>query len=143
MGAEKLSDKAYVNVFKNYQALELLIDSFMAPSRRGDCQWARSIRRFNFDACDFKDSVRRMMGGRYYKVNPVAYSAHKTIEFRQHQGSVSYEKISMWVNFCIKLVSWSKDNVFNGPVNSVSEIPFLDEDEKRFFEGRRNHFMGA
>lgn len=143
VGAERLTDEAYVNVFKNYQALELLIDSFMAPSRRGDCTWAHSIRRFDYSACSTKDTVRRLMGGRYYKVNPVAYSAHRTIEFRQHQGSVSYEKISMWVNFCIKLVAWSETNVLSGPVSSVSEIPFLDEDEKRFFESRRNHFMGA
>ena len=144
VGVEEYTDTEYINIFKNYQKLELLIDSFMAPSRRGECSWAHSIRRFNYGfGVHTKEDVRYMMGGRYYKVNPESYRRHKTVEFRQHQGSVNYDKISMWVNFCLKLVSWSKENVLEDYVGSISEIPFLDEEEKRFFEGRRRYFQGA
>ena len=36
--------------------------------------------------------------------------AHKTIEFRQHQGSTNFTKISHWVKFLGKLVEWSRSN---------------------------------
>lgn len=143
VGVEDLSDEAYINIFKNYQKLEYIIDSFMAPSRRGECNWAHSIQRFDFDHCYTKLDVREKMGSRYFKVNPMSYSRHKTVEFRQHQGTVNYDKISMWVNFCLKLVSWSMDHTLDHMVNSVSEIPFLDDSEKRFFSGRRRTFQGA
>lgn len=139
VGAKDLSDNAYINVFHNYKVIEHLIDSFMAPSRRGDenC-YCHSIRRFNYENCHTKYDVYSLMGGRYFKVNPCAYNSHKTIEFRQHQGTTNYEKISMWVNFCVKLVEWSEKNIFTTAPASISEIPFLNAEEKAFFTARAN-----
>lgn len=51
IGAAKLTGEQYVNVFKNYQKLERLIDSFMAPSRRGNCRWAASLLDKDFSNC--------------------------------------------------------------------------------------------
>lgn len=144
VGVEEYTDKEYVNIFRNYQKMEVLIDSFMAPSRRGNCTWAKSILSFYYGREGMtKEDVRYQMGGRYYKVNPESYRRHKTVEFRQHQGTVNYEKISNWVNFCLKLVAWSKENVLDREIHTVAEIPFLDESEKRFFERRRNSLQGA
>ena len=47
-------------------------------------------------------------------------------------------KISMWVKFCAKLVSWSRSNVFTSEVTCIEDIPFLNKQEKDFFESRRN-----
>ena len=143
VGVAEYTDEEYINIFKNYQRLEMLIDSFMAPSRRGECTWARSIRRYDFENCLTKSDVKRTLHSRYHKVNAEAYDLHRTVEFRQHQGTTDYEKISMWVKFVCKLVSWSKENVFSGYVTTIDEIPFLEADEKAFFKSRQQNFMGA
>ena len=138
IGAQNLSDEAYVNVFKNYQKLESVIDTFMARSRReNNSQWCRSLQGKDFSFCTCKNDVYDVMSGnRYYKVNACSYSRHRTIEFRQHQGSTDFEKISNWVNFCAKLVAWSKKHVLQAEVTSIDEIPFLTTKEKSFFKQR-------
>lgn len=138
IGAQNLSDEAYVNVFKNYQKLESVIDTFMANSRRdNNSQWCRTLQSFCFDICMTKHDVLSVMNAnRYFKVNACSYDRHKTIEFRQHQGSTDFEKISNWVNFCAKLVAWSKKNVLGSEVTSIDEIPFLTNKEKSFFKSR-------
>lgn len=138
IGAQNLSDEAYVNVFKNYQKLEKVIDTFMARSRReNNSQWCRSLQGKDFSFCTSKNDVYDVMSGnRYYKVNACSYSRHRTIEFRQHQGSTDFEKISNWVNFCAKLVAWSKKNALQEEITSIDEIPFLTTKEKSFFKQR-------
>lgn len=138
IGAQNLSDEAYVNVFKNYQKLEKVIDTFMARSRReNNSQWCMTIQGLDYSNCITKYSVRNVMrNNRYYKINACSYDRHKTIEFRQHQGSTDFEKISNWVNFCAKLVAWSRKNVLANEVTSIDEIPFLLAKEKSFFKNR-------
>lgn len=138
IGAQNLSDEAYVNVFKNYQKLESVIDTFMARSRRANnSQWCRTLQGKDFSWCTTKSDIYdEMNGNRYFKVNACSYARHQTIEFRQHQGSTDFEKISNWVNFCAKLVAWSKKNVLSSEVASIDEIPFLTKKEKSFFKSR-------
>lgn len=138
IGAANLSDEAYINVFKNYQKLERVIDTFMARSRRANnSQWCRTLQGRNFMWCTTKSDIFDAMNGdRYFKVNACSYARHKTIEFRQHQGSTDFEKISNWVNFCAKLVALSKKNVLSSEITSIDEIPFLTKKEKSFFKSR-------
>lgn len=137
IGAADLTDSEYVNVFENYQRLEKVIDTFMANSRRGNnSQWCRSLQRFDFNRCFNRADVLGTLGGRYFKVNPESYDRHKTIEFRQHQGSTDFVKISNWVNFCAKLVAWSKKNRLHEDITSIDDIPFLTKKEKTFFKNR-------
>ena len=138
IGAAGLSGKQYVNVFKNYQKLESVIDTFMAPSRRGNCRWACSLSNYNFDYCNNQEDVAREIGTRYCKVNPDAYSAHGTIEFRQHQGTTNFKKMQMWVRFLGKLVHYSQEHVLENYISSIDEIPFLTKAEKDYFKTRRN-----
>jgi hypothetical protein len=81
-----------------------------------------------------------MHNNRYYKINPISYLRHGTIEFRQHQGSTSYEKISKWIEFCVKLVDWSRENRLTDYVRTIDEIPFLNAAEKRYFKARKEQF---
>lgn len=138
IGAQKMSDETYINVFKNYQKLERVIDTFMANSRRANnSQWCRTLQGKDFTQCTTKHDVLSIMNGnRYYKVNACSYARHQTIEFRQHQGSTDFEKISNWVNFCAKLVAWSKKSVLSSEVTSIDDIPFLTAKEKSFFKSR-------
>lgn len=142
IGAEKLTGEQYVNVFKNYQKLEKVIDTFMAESRRADNGfYCRSLNQIDFsDYHSVQDVIYRVGCCRYYKVNALSYSRHKTIEFRQHQGTTNFKKISNWIKFCAKLVNYSRFNVLEDEVASVNDIPFLNKAEKRFFSARVNEF---
>jgi hypothetical protein len=142
VGVSEYTTQEIVNIYKNYQKLEHIIDSFMAPSRRGDtCRWAYSLQRYDYDGCNTVSDIAAIMNfDRYHKVNPMAYDRHRTVEFRQHQGSVDYTKISMWAKFCCKLVEWSKSHVLKAGVETVNDIPFLDSEEKAFFAGRVAYF---
>lgn len=142
VGCDGMTDEWYANVFYNYQCLESLIDSFMAESRRGNVSnWCRTLADHNLADCNTIDGVRRELSSdRYHKVNPCAWARHRTIEFRQHQGTTDYEKISNWVSFVGKLVGWSKANRFNGAVNSLADVPFINAKEKAFFKARIEHF---
>lgn len=139
IGSKTLTEKQYVNVFQNYKMLEFVIDSFMAISRRAsNSQWCASLRGHNFDNCNTSTDVRRELNNdRYHKVNANSYLTHKTIEFRQHQGTTDFTKISKWVDFLTKLFVWSKDNKLTNYVESVDDIPFLTASEKAYFKARQ------
>lgn len=142
IGAANLTEEEYCNVFINYAYLENLIDSFMAPSRRNN-SFAETLRGkiAQLEACKTRYEVCMVFNRcRYFKVNCVAYMSHKTIEFRQHQGSTDYEKIHNWVKFCGKLVNWSKKNRLTSEIRSIDDIPFLTKVEKKFFKTRQEKF---
>lgn len=142
IGAAKLTEKQYCNVFVNYMYLEAVIDTFMARSRRNN-EYASSVQdhKYNIErALTIENMQNALHNCRYHKINPMSYNRHKTIEFRQHSGTTNYDKIINWVNFCGKLVIWSKKNRLTAPVASIDEIPFLGEDEKAFFKARANQF---
>ena len=138
IGAKDINNEWYVRIFKNYQMCEQVIDSFMAQSRRNS-RWCRSIGRFNFEACFTREDVAdTMCNDRYYKVNPVSYRRHNTIEFRQHQGTTNYKKIIMWVQFLKELVDFSKENVLDRRPANVDELSFISDDVKTYLKGRVN-----
>ena len=139
IGAAAMSDMHYCRVVRNYQKLEPVIDSFMPNSRRGNnSHWCKSLQMFDFSWCTTKRDIYSVMrGDRYHKVNPVAYHAHKTIEFRQHSGTVEYDKISNWVMFLAKLIEYSYEKELEGQVTSIEDIPFLTDKEKQYFVNRR------
>lgn len=142
IGAANLSGWQYCNVFINYQRLEKIIDTFMAASRReSNNMYCKTLLNQCLANCNDMYDVLDVFGrSRYYKVNPCSYMRHRTIEFRQHQGSTDFEKISMWVKFCAKLVKFSKNNRLQEDVSSINDIPFLTQKEKAFFNKRANHF---
>ena len=138
IGVANLTDNWFINIFKNYQRLERVIDSFMAVSRRrNNNRFCKSLDGCNFGfACNTIADVQRILTSRYFKVNPMSINRHGTIEFRQHQGTTDYEKISNWVRFCSKLVAYSKTNVIESHITSINDIPFLTTAEKDFFKSR-------
>lgn len=128
----------YSNVFVNYKKIETAIDKFMSESRRqyNNC-FCKSLFRKNLEECFDRASILNALhNDRYYKVNACSYQRHKTIEFRQHQGTTDFRKISAWVKFCAKLVAWSKTNRLQRAIFNIDEIPFLTKQEIRFFKNR-------
>ncbi len=138
IGAANMSDEHYCRLVRNYQAIEKAIDSFMAHSRRANnSQWCYSLQNIDFANCMTKRQIASAMHfNRYFKVNAVAYDRHQTIEFRQHQGTTDYEKISHWVKFLAALVEYSFKNECP-TCTTIEEIPFLNDEEKVYFTTRR------
>ena len=135
--ASKISDSHFVQIFKNYQILENVIDSFMPVSRRAQNNvYCRSIQGLNYNTCTTKSDIIRVNGTRYRKVNAESYLSHKTVEFRQHSGTTDYDKIANWINFLRKLIQYTYENEIQ-ECTSIEQIPFLTETEKRYFINRR------
>lgn len=138
IGAKDLTDEQYVSVFVNYKHLERVIDTFMANSRReNNSQWCATLQDHEIECCNTKRDVCLELCSRYHKVNAESYGRHKTIEFRQHQGTTDYEKISHWVRFCAALVVWSLDNRLTSDVTSIDDIPFLTKADKTYYKARK------
>ncbi|OIN55626.1 amidoligase family protein [Arsenicibacter rosenii] len=99
------------NLIVNYARFESIIDSFMPNSRRGNTNYfCKSVQ----GLADQVDQARTMNGlislqrTRYQKINLQSYVRHQTIEFRQHSGTIEFEKIANWVLFLHNLVEFSR-----------------------------------
>ena len=140
-----IKHRTYCNVFNNYKYLEPLIDSFMPASRRNDENgYCGSLQRFDFSSCNTAEDVARTLHhDRYFKVNPMSWQRHRTIEFRHHSGTTNYDKISNWVKFCAKLVAWSRKHRLSGYVANIDDVKFLNAEEKAFFKARQASFATA
>lgn len=135
--ASTISDGHFVQIFKNYQKLEFVIDSFMPCSRRANYNiYCKSLGGIDYDGCQTKNDVINCNGTRYRKVNAESYLRHKTIEFRQHSGTTEYGKIANWINFLRKLIDYSFDKEIQNCL-TIEDIPFLSDSEKRYFISRR------
>ena len=140
-GAAEFTAAQWQRIIANYGRIEAVIDSFMAPSRRGnESMWCRTIRvhaeRIEMMWCPTFEDMRREIDGRYHKVNLEAYSRHKTIEFRQHAGTTDFKKIEAWVNFLAAFLTYSINNETLLTATTIDELPFLDAEQKSFFNRR-------
>ncbi len=90
-----------------YAKHEAWIDAMMPKSRRGNgnemiktLNVARDVARTveAFVACKTRDDVQRLLGDRYYKVNPYSLWRHGTLEFRHHSGTIEAAKIVNWAS---------------------------------------------
>ena len=142
VGSKKMTNEWYINIFRTYKYCKRVIDTFLAPSRRGEYStWCKGLNDYDFSTCNSIEDVRRLLNyDRYHCVNAEAYQRHNTIEFRQHQGTTDYEKISNWLAFVTRLVVWSYDNKLNEYITSIDEIPFITDGMKRYLKGRKASF---
>jgi hypothetical protein len=119
--AENLTLQTWKNLTWNYYMLEEEIDKMMPPSRRGNsnnyCQSLRTrVENQNLqreiDECQtLMDLSRKMTDrSRYFKLNYESYWRHKTVEFRQHSGTVEFEKISNWIKILNRIINYSEGN---------------------------------
>lgn len=88
----------------NWIAAQDVTDTLVSRSRRqttqGYCKrYDPSTTSLLRDARTIDDVIIRIRD-RYRTLNVMAYTRHKTLEVRQHQGSVEFPKIAAWVAFC-------------------------------------------
>lgn len=137
-GAENMTDKHYINIFKNYQKIENAIDEVMPESRKANnSRWCYSLVRFNFEFCQTKSDVAGVICTRYTKVNSQSYNRHKTIEFRQHSGTINYTKIMGWVKFLKDLIKFSEKNVLTENVNHIEDLSFVSDETMAYLKARK------
>lgn len=102
-------------LYRNYATLEETIDSFMPASRRGSAnQYCQSMRVRDLEqklerATTLREIERSVTGtSRYFKLNSQSFWRHKTVEFRQHSGTIDYDKIANWIEFCARFVEYAR-----------------------------------
>jgi len=138
INARGLDPKVFALTAARYAKYEQVIDSFMPASRRASNNsrfCASIVSNVNNNIGTLAnaasvDSVYRVFGGRFFKLNFESYLRHGTIEFRHHSGSLNAEKVCNWVKFCQAFVETSNNlvstcfvNLNNAPVAAVVVEP--------------------
>lgn len=142
--ASQIKLAEWKRIYINYARLETTIDNFMPESRRNNrfCEGFRNITNFEtrINDCTSLTQIENIFGrSRYFKINPMSYSRHKTIEFRQHSGTIEFDKISNWIKFLNNLVTTSKTRLFENPtLETLSD--FNNETITNFFKSRTQKF---
>ena len=115
VGADDITTQGMKNVVMFYAKNQHMIGSVLAPSRRGGSRWCETITSNHGDMnqverklndCNTVGDVVSTFGryGRYQTVNMTAYNRQRTLEFRQHGGSIDSEKILNWAHFLLTTV---------------------------------------
>lgn len=114
--AESIGLEQMKNLLVNYSSYEAIIDSFMPQSRRGNTNcYCGSLNGYEnkIEAAQSIRALADIFPTRYFKVNMKAYSRHKSVEFRQHSGTVEFTKISNWIVFLHNLLQISASKKFS------------------------------
>ena len=136
--------KVWRNLYINYATLESDIDAFMPPSRRNNI-YCKTLKVSNWkekmqSAQTLVDLERVITGrNRYFKLNSQSYWRHGTVEFRQHSGTIEFEKIKNWLMFCARLIELSKkEKLNNGGERALAKL--LDNELANFYKQRKQKF---
>lgn len=115
VGTNDLTANDVAMILSRYARFESVIDSWMPESRRESRNaFCRSIapivnsRINNRSWAQIPDVASQFGRDRYFKINMDAYARHRTIEFRQHSGTVNAVKIENWVRFLLAFIEASK-----------------------------------
>ena len=145
-GTDDFKDSISVwrNLYINYATLEEDIDAFMPPSRRHN-RYCSSLKVSNWrekmDSAQTLIDLERAVTNRsrYFKLNSQSYWRHGTVEFRQHSGTIEYDKIKNWLLFCARFVDFSKrEKLDRGGERALEK--FLDRDLAAFYKQRKQKF---
>lgn len=149
------------NAILLYDHFEDAIDSFMAPSRRKSASgfalpsksYVRDVAGRTFN--NMLDLIRAYgqhpehgarTHFRYRKANLLSWLQHKTIEFRQHQGTIDADRTENWLKLCLRIVLAARqrnDNNYGERTLDNLLAVVGASDEAAFFHSRANYFAGA
>ncbi len=136
--AEYFNLQTWKNLLINYANIEDIIDKFMPESRRADnnrfCKSFKNEIEYIKKAYNL-DYIVRKMGTRYKKINVESYARHKTVEFRQHSGTIEFEKIKNWVLFLHNLVVASESQIIN--YTNLEELTSINQQDIIAFYAER------
>ncbi len=132
------------NLYINYATLESDIDAFMPQSRRNNI-YCKTLKVNNWkekmQSAQTLVDLERIITGRtrYFKLNSQSYWRHGTVEFRQHSGTIEFEKIKNWLLFCARLIELSKkEKLSSGGERTLAKL--LDNELANFYKQRKQKF---
>ena len=135
--AAGFSMETWRNLALSYKHLEPVIDRFMPASRRDNyyCKGLGHVSDEMIRSAQTVDELKNRIGNRYHKVNLEAYSRHKTVEFRQHSGTISFTKIENWVCFLDRMITFASVGSLPAGIR-LEDFPFLGEKQKLYYKLR-------
>ena len=138
MDAAEFDLSTWKNLILTYKRLEGVIDNFMPHSRRNN-HYCKALTAITENSIKHARNIGELRAAffhnRYHKVNLEAYARHRTVEFRQHGGSTNFTKMSAWIHFLAKMITFAKQGqVQTG--TTLQQIPFLIESEKLYLKIR-------
>lgn len=125
------------NVFKFYVKHEDTIDSMLPKSRRANNgRYCGSMKQDieEIKTVDSVDGIVSAMGTRFKKVNIKSYLTYGTLEFRQHSGSIEFDKISNWVLLTHKIVERAKNGKAVKETTPARLRKWAEKDLHRMFD---------
>ena len=129
-GAMDFTTTTFKNLIKIYSRFESTIDTLVSESRRANNNtYCRSIKNSRYEAALYQNEtweLIRTIGDRYHKLNLQSYLTHGTVEFRQHQGTIEFEKISNWIQLTQGIVERAKNRkVKEGKTNNWETFKYF------------------
>lgn len=130
-----------------YATNEDLLDAIQPQSRRANvyCATVKNFRQVS-DQTSVPVACETIIEGRYRKVNLASYARHKTVEFRQHSGTVESAKILPWVRLCLAMCAFARGTeVIPAAPSLTSFLTSMgsSKEEMEHFEMRRVRFAVA
>jgi hypothetical protein len=138
--AAQMNLQTWKNLLLNYATLEPIIDSMMPQSRRGsENTYCKTMRRTDLNnkirTATTINQVTNLFPNRYQKINTQAYARHRTVEFRQHSGTIEGDKILNWILFLHNLLTYSQQNTIeNGTFETLKA--FNQDSITNFYHNR-------
>lgn len=121
--------------------------SAMLPTSRRDQYYAKPV-----SSSEIRTLLSEgQIGSRYKVVNPEAYTRHGTVEFRQHSGTVNFEKIINWVKLTQAVMArarslesfYTAEGVTSHGFKSMDEELKLCDSLKNYVRERTEFFRRA
>lgn len=138
MDAADFTINTWKNLALSYKNIENVINAFM-PNTRRDNRYCKSLSRISesriLEANTISDLREAFRNDRYHKVNLEAYARHRTVEFRQHGGSTNFTKMSNWVLFLSRMITFAQYAKVEAGA-TLQNLPFLTDDQKTYFKLR-------
>lgn len=146
-----LEVRDFGRLFRGWSNNQLNIDGLVAPSRR-DASWCRAFRPGEVARIEQASSTTALRGvyiDRYRALNIAAYPRYGTVEVRQHQGTINFDKITAWIAFGQSMITLAKsaDGDITGEESTVDLIALLGRhgltaEQVAFLGSRAAHFAG-
>ena len=143
--ADQMTDTMSVALLKDivqrYADHQSEIDAVLSRSRRqhgAASRWCHSIRpvgfhgeyRDQFEAADSVSRMSRLLGSlgdkeKYAAINLPHWSGKNTIEFRQHQGTLSLDKINHGIGLLVSIIKHSDQTRMKYPTLEQVQTPIM------------------
>lgn len=149
-----LDTRSFGRLFRAWSNNQRNTDGLVAASRR-DVNWARALSESEVRRCETVPamdnlSVRRHFPyvDRYRSLNVAAFIRYGTVEVRQHQGSLNFDKIAAWIAYGQAIITLAKSDA---PTTAApSTDAFLDTlaghgltaAQVTYLKARAAHFAG-